>query len=228
MKILLLGQLAIWLVLWPLPASAGALTKVDRTIAKEPAYQTKEPKYCLVVFGSDARTRVWLVLDGDTLYVDRNGNGDLTEAGEAVKAKSEQFESVPISAKEGVASDTSLEVQLAGGLTFVYCHTKGKPWQRAVVDKAGNLQFGGTRQAAPVIHFNGPLTLAPRFDQPFDRVPSTTDLEVMVGTSGLGVGTFARLANDEVVKDQHPVAEIAFPTADGTPEKLHIVLDQRC
>src|SRR5262245_53818136 len=65
------------------PAAATDLTKIDRTIAKEPAYQTK-PKYCLLVFGPEARTRVWLVQDGNTLYIDRNGNGDLTESGEKV------------------------------------------------------------------------------------------------------------------------------------------------
>lgn len=63
------------------------LTKIDRTIKKEPAYQTKTPKYCLLVFGPEANTRVWLVQDGDKLYVDRNGNGDLTEDGECVIAK---------------------------------------------------------------------------------------------------------------------------------------------
>jgi hypothetical protein len=40
--------------------------------------------YCLLVFGPEAKTRVWLVVDGDTLYVDRNGNGDLTGAGKRV------------------------------------------------------------------------------------------------------------------------------------------------
>src|SRR5207237_238026 len=53
----------------------------------EPAYQSKAPKYCLLVFGLDAKTRVWLVQDGDTLYVDRNGDGDLTGAGKRVKVK---------------------------------------------------------------------------------------------------------------------------------------------
>jgi len=62
---------------------AADLTKIDRKIAKEPAYQSK-PRYCLLVFGPVAKTRVWIVLDGDTLYVDRNGNGDLTEEGEKV------------------------------------------------------------------------------------------------------------------------------------------------
>ena len=44
-------------------------------------YQSKSPKYALLIFGPEARTRIWLVLDGTTLYVDRNGNGDLTDAG---------------------------------------------------------------------------------------------------------------------------------------------------
>jgi hypothetical protein len=66
---------------------AADLGKVDRRIRKEPAYQTKTPKYGLLVFGPEAADRVWLVLDGDTLYVDRNGNGDLTEPGEKVAAE---------------------------------------------------------------------------------------------------------------------------------------------
>lgn len=62
------------------------LSKVERKIAKEPEYKSKAPKYCLLVFGPEAAMRVWLVLDGDTLYVDRNGNGDLTELGERIPA----------------------------------------------------------------------------------------------------------------------------------------------
>jgi hypothetical protein len=70
-------------------SSATDLSKVDRTIAKEPTYKSK-PKYCLLVFGPEAKTRVWLVQDGDTLYVDRNGNGDLTEPGKKVAAEKEE------------------------------------------------------------------------------------------------------------------------------------------
>ncbi len=43
------------------PAPAADLTKIDRSISKEPTYQTKAPKYCLLVFGLDANYRVWLV-----------------------------------------------------------------------------------------------------------------------------------------------------------------------
>src|SRR5947199_8649492 len=62
-------------------APAADLSKVERTIAKEPAYRTKAPLYGLLVFGPAAKTRVWVVLDGTDLYVDTNGDGDLTAPG---------------------------------------------------------------------------------------------------------------------------------------------------
>jgi hypothetical protein len=73
-------------LLWLNVAVAADLTKIERTLVKEPAYRTK-PRYCLLVFGPEAKTRIWLVQDGDTLYVDRTGNGDLTEAGKKVTAE---------------------------------------------------------------------------------------------------------------------------------------------
>src|SRR3989442_11696125 len=68
-------------------ACAADLAKIERKIAKEPAYQTKTQRYCLLVFGLDAKTRVWLVQDGDTLYVDKSGKGDLTGDGKRVQVK---------------------------------------------------------------------------------------------------------------------------------------------
>jgi hypothetical protein len=73
------------------PAAAADLAKVDRTIQKEPAYRSKSPRYALLVFGPEAKERVWLVHDGDALYADRNGNGDLTEPGEKVSAKKRTY-----------------------------------------------------------------------------------------------------------------------------------------
>ena len=79
--------LAAFLVLAVLiPARAADLTKLERRIGKEPAYKTKSPRYALLVIGPEARDRVWIVKDGDTLYVDRNGNGDLTDPGEKIAA----------------------------------------------------------------------------------------------------------------------------------------------
>src|ERR1700730_17465035 len=71
------------LVLSPNVAPATDLSKIERSIRKQPAYRSK-PRYCLLVFGPEARTKIWLVQDGDVLYVDRNGSGDLTEPGKRV------------------------------------------------------------------------------------------------------------------------------------------------
>ncbi len=77
------------ILLWAATASAADLTKIDRSIGKEPTYKSKSVKYCLLVFGPEAKTRVWLAQDHDTLYVDRNGNGDLAEDGERIAANKE-------------------------------------------------------------------------------------------------------------------------------------------
>jgi hypothetical protein len=61
------------------------LTKIDRTIVREPKYQS-QPHYALLVFGPRAEHRAWLVIDGDSVaYVDRNGNGDLTDPADRVE-----------------------------------------------------------------------------------------------------------------------------------------------
>jgi hypothetical protein len=56
-------------------------SKLERKIAKEPRYESKAPWYCLLLFGAKAKAKVWMVLDGEKLYVDHNGTGDLTEPG---------------------------------------------------------------------------------------------------------------------------------------------------
>jgi hypothetical protein len=72
------------------------LTKVDRAIAREPKYKN-QPHYALLVFGPKADRRAWLVMDGDdVLYVDRNGNGDLTEKDKRVVVDVEATKAINI------------------------------------------------------------------------------------------------------------------------------------
>ena len=198
-------------------------------------YRTTEPKYCLVVFGTNAQTRVWLVLDGDTLFIDRNGNRDLTEAGENVKGQPRpqgqgevQFDAGTITAEVGVPPKARLEVVVVPGLTFVYCHTGGQPWQRAVADREGYLAFGSKPETAPVLHFQGPLTIGLRFDHHFKRHGRPEDLDIMVGTPGVGPGSFVRFGNETVTKDIRPALEIDFPGNDGRMIHVKTTLDKRC
>ena len=96
------------LLFYAVPLTAADLTQIDRKITREPTYRSK-PKYCLLVFGPEAKVRVWLVLDGDTLYVDRNGNGDLTEAGERVTGGKGDGTTVAVCRKSSDATNVRWE-----------------------------------------------------------------------------------------------------------------------
>src|SRR6266571_4144694 len=239
-----------WIIMPSVSLPAVDLRTIDRAILKEPAYRTGQPKFCLAVFGPKAETRVWMVLDGDRLFIDRNGNLDLTEAGENVKGEPSpkghgevQFNAGTITAKDGVLPNTRLEVLVVPELTFVYCRVEKQPWQRAVVDNEGYLAFANKPQTAPVLHFQGPLTIDLRFDHKtgapapggiartfFKRHSGPEDLDIMVGvgTPGVGAGSFVRFGHETVAKDIRPVLEIDFPSKDARMIHVKTTLDKRC
>jgi hypothetical protein len=255
-------------------AGAGA-PKIDRTLVKEPAYRTKAPKYGLLLFGPDGKDRVWLVHDGDTLYVDRNGNGDLTEPGEKVAAEKKPGRD---SVEEGYAFDVG-DVTVGGrthkGLAVYFVPLKvyadgalGKrpdvkaalakdPKAAAVrlsvdaevpglkggglggrasfsagpIDLAGVLQFAAKPTDAPAVHAGGPLQVTFYAELPSLRVGRGSELVLVVGTPGVGPGTFAMLDYEGTVPaDVKPVADVALPPArpGGPPLKERWVIRDRC
>ena len=237
---------------------AGDLDKIDCPLVKEPAYQSKVPKYALLVFGPEARTRIWLVLDGTTLYVDRNGNSDLTEAGEKVagtkrtEAGEDSYtfaigelrdrdrrhlnaqltvsgvKSVPGRSPRTMDFFLGMDVDLPG---YHGSREGGRVLQMAgTSDLDGELQFSDRPQDAPVLHFGGPWTIA-LGDRPTFRVNREMHLYLVVGTPGRGKGTFVSTAYEGVVPpDVHPRAEIAFPAQKpGEPAvKMAFELKGRC
>jgi hypothetical protein len=223
-----------------LSAWATDLTKIDRTITKEPAYQGT-PKYCLLVFGPDAKTRVWLVLDGEVLYVDRNGNGDLTEKGKQVPSLALDG---PITEPARGTKHTALRImpQKDGGM-IVSIMTEGKYRQRS-----GSIRFAGRPQEAPVLHFNGPVSI--RFSSA-EQEPARAKVEppdvdagrkqlllhlgkdipvpgerrhdrpvslcAVLGTPGLGEGTFVTYKALDILgqRNERIAFEAAFPNQDA-------------
>jgi mannose-6-phosphate isomerase-like protein (cupin superfamily) len=213
------------------------LTKIGRRIAKEPAYQSK-PKYCLLVFGPKAETRVWLVLDGKTLYVDRSGKGDLTGAGKRLEnpkaVKAVRFGTGPIKSVDGTTTYPNVFVHVplvAGGDRPTQVVVLPPPaLQKAGVNKLvteseRRLTFANRPEDAPIVHFDGPLSF--ELEDPtqvFVRGPKPTPLAIMIGTRGLGQGTFAALS----FPDNAPAgaAEITFPNrqAGGKPIVVQVPL----
>jgi len=228
-------------------ARAGDLGKIDRTIKKEPAYQGK-PAYCLVVFGAEAQNRVWLVRDGNILYVDRNGNGDLTDAGERIQGKrgtvtrSEAPRPRTEFLVEGITGARGEKLGLVyehyqdrtlGDFLFLYEDFQIGPIQlmgKRIQGVTGEFDFSEKREQCPVYHFQGPLTFLRVGQEKFVRGEETEDLIVRIGTPGFGKDSFAKIETDCVPKDVHPKAEIVFPgkTASDAPIRRTLILKNRC
>lgn len=219
MKSLLIGITECIILALPGVAGAADLTKIERTIAKEPVYKSK-PKFGLLVFGPEARTRVWLVLDGALVYIDRNGNGNLTEPGAKVAWKGD-LKTMALGSIHGTDGTLRCTVSLrkfpASVRLTVFDEVKRRRYLVGDPD-SDPLVFADRPADAPVVHLDG----RPAIDLSYY---GQLCLRVRVGTPGLGKGTFAAL----VLPDVTPVAEIEFPSKKpgGPPTFVKATLKDR-
>jgi hypothetical protein len=247
------------------PAAAADLAQIDRTIRKEPTYQTK-PKYCLLVFGPEAKTRVWLVQDGDVLYVDRNANGDLTEKGKRVEGKADgrglsSFQAGDI--QDGALTHKDLSItQFPATPQFIgdarefervkKANAEPRVWWIRVSaerpaddarplpkhikyvingDGLGNLLFANRPQEAPIVHLNGPWTLGLQDIKQHLVVGQKTNLQLGVGTQGVGPGTFSFVLYPNTIPEKvYPEAVVTFPGRDASAKPLteKVTFTKRC
>jgi len=223
-----------WLIITSLLLAGAAsgidLASLDRTIGKEPSYQTK-PGYSLLVFGPEARTQVWLVQDGEKIYVDRNANGDLTEPGEKIDAtkvragnssyRDKKYEIGAITPADKTGPHTDFEVT-------AYGEGVG-PWNYVLKLKVnGKLQqFAGWKpifkenpQKALVFHFGGPLFAQPIRYAKFSLKEKKPELHLRFATHGMGEFSTVSLGYEAIPQDVEPVALIEWPGSKTETVKL--------
>jgi hypothetical protein len=261
-----MAMIRVLLVLTTCCLSAGLAAdeplKTHRTIGKEPVYRSKAPKYGLLVFGPEAKDRVWLVLDGDILYVDRNGNGDVTDPGEKILAEKKtgrdpeedgytfevgeltvggrkhkgftvyttplkryadgslgnraEVKSVLAKDPKALVVSLSIDVELPG--------IKGGGVGGRVIfiagpsDLSGPLQFADAPTRAPIIQLGPPFQITFYSSRPALRAGRESDLVLVVGSPGVGPGTFAMVGyEDTIPKDVKPLVELVFPAKGKAP-----------
>jgi hypothetical protein len=223
---------------------AADLAKVQRTIGREPKYESDSPRYCLMVFGPEAKERVWLVLDGKSLYVDRNANGDLTDEGERLGVETPDQDPAQFESTELTLNGKQHKFKFYAFGWFDYRDGKAEAidpsidvwWndkQRfgAWGDQESPLRFSDSPRTAPIVHIGGPLQMGFEVRHPLTkREEGTFDLNTAVGTKGLGPGTFAHLVYNVIPDDVFPQATLEFPSADpkGRPIKIEMPIKHRC
>ena len=126
---------------------------------------------------------------------------------------------------------THTNLRIAGGApgAEIEINIHGRLQQRAFRDVRGRLTFATDPRTAPIVHLNGPITL----DQFWVQRPLSSArayrLSVVVGTPGVGPGTFAIYPCDcFLTGGAAPEAEIEFPHRDPgqPPLRMHVQLGE--
>ena len=222
------------------PARGVDYDKIDRRLVREPAYRTKSPKYALLLFGPEARRRVWFVLDGEVLYVDRNDNGDLTERGERFSQEA-ACKDVKIADPDGKTTYVIRSVKSSYSIYTPTARRKREaegipPELMVTVEIRGPVSYWeycdvqemrSEPQKSMISHFHGPLTISPR--EINWKLPEwavlrhgrrASELQCVIGTMSEKHGCWVVVQThkgDECLfsKDVRPVAHIEFPPKEA-------------
>jgi hypothetical protein len=224
------------------PAASSDLTKVDRTIAKEPRYQ-HVPKYLLAVFGKEAQSKVWIVFDSNSVYVDTDGTGDLTLPAKLLAKPSSTWKvnesqtvasygPITVTERDGKTQHgLTIEVTLPNGALRLKVNGPRIQYTGGIDD--GTLTATATPAEAPIVHFGGALSVLPgRRYWPdtalvwFTKIEYKPEwfLQTKLGTPGLGKGTTAcvnpattcfRPGSTEKLGPDGPQVEIVYYRSDG-------------
>jgi hypothetical protein len=239
---------AVMLATAPVSALAVELESIDRTIVREPKYEAL-PAYCLLVFGAEGSTRVWLVEDGKRLYVDRNANGDLTDDGEPVAATEErEFETTDINtSKTTTLHDWDYAaggIKLPNGedhtdLEVIRWQYGKQPVQHGVLLKINGKVpvysgwghvFAESAAKAPIMHFGGDYNVTPLRNKSLNPAKPPSRFSIGFVSPGLGDSSSTRISIDALPKEVIPQCEIDWPSKDKPGETFTttIPLTERC
>jgi hypothetical protein len=213
---------------------------------KEPKYKGK-PSYGVISFDAEGKERIWMARDGDTLHVDRNGNGDLTDPGEAVVLNRKANPPAFLVGGVTLAGKTHAEIRIEvnseqtekeGTREFYSLSCKVTRTDLKSDAPDGRIPFVTSKYAlsarpgdAPEVCFGGPLELHFMNGPPTLRPGRDQELKLVAGTRGKGSNLFAMLAYEGVIpSESNPVLELSYePNRSGEkPIKELFELKKRC
>lgn len=219
------------------------LARFRNTLRKEPDYVCKHPRYGLAAFGPKADKALWLVLDKssssadayDVLFIDRDGDGDLTGKGERLTIESDGRFRVPdfIDPSTG-AKHGALTVRVDGERSMVMLslqwHGKFRIGGGYPQDPdEGYMRFADRPTEAPVVWLAGDAPV--RFQRWYSgklSIGEADDFKVFLGQPGLGKHAFCA-AQEHILPDYEWVrATLIYRDGMGKEQRLVCELRERC
>jgi hypothetical protein len=225
-------------------ASPPDLSKIDRHIAKEPKYIAEHPLYGMYVFGPQAKTRMWAVLDKsrrdatsyDVLYFDRHANGDLTAADDRIVGQSQDglvsfgIPDFTDPATGDHHTGVSMRYRQNGSVGFTM------KWRDRVEVNGGYAshsgpytQFTTSPADAPIVWpgADAPLTFQFWELQPL-VIGNAADVRVFLGHQGYGPATFCALPDTFLPPTVPVLATLVYTDKTGKERWAQSELRERC
>lgn len=221
----------------------------DRTPPKAiPAGISNSARYALILLGNEPEARVWIIVDGERVYVDKNANGDLTETDELLAQPNHITVDANTSvrfAEYEVKDFTPVAGQPAGELKitrvgensrYIISMNRGV-YQFARQDKQGYLTLGDSIEQAAVLRFGGTLQFIPLVRGWPDEVhyqlvlhPGENLLTALLGTPGIGPGSTVSSTAPLVQGEKPLIAKVTLviPAANPNDDPIEIKLDLTC
>jgi hypothetical protein len=223
------------------------LSKIDRRIAKEPAYKAIQPLYGIYVFGPEAKTSVWAILDKsspeaavyDVLYFDRTADGDMAAPEKRIDGKVSggqvTFDIGSFTDPLTKQKHTELSITRHDGRDgMVMLQMK---WCDKVIVRGGYApdvgpytQFAKTPAEAPVLWpgADGPFTFQFWQLRPLTIGDEASDVRVFLGHQGQGRNTFCAVPDTFLPMEVPVIATLLYADKDGKEQRARSELRQRC
>lgn len=218
------------------PSAKRGLAEIERTLVKEPAYNG-QPKYCLLILDKGLRAKVWMIEDGQRLFLDSNGNGDLTDDGGPIALGKEPEPSTVL----GYAKDLITTPDGGRHTKFVMHKWEGNEKK---FDYGLSMYLNGTRQVysgwfdtfwadkqegAPVVHLGGDFVPQALRDRSFIIGSEARRFDIAFINRGSQPGAQTYLGTESLPADIHPMLKVTWPTKAGfEPIQTVHPLPMRC
>jgi hypothetical protein len=233
-----------WLAQAGMAAEPPDLSRIELHIAREPAYTSDQPLYALYLFGPEAKTYVWAVLDKsqpqaetyDVLYFDRDADGDLTAYDERIEGEvsgtAVTFDVGSFSDPQAGQTHTGITITRHGD-SMVMLRMN---WCGEVVVRGGYApvpgpytQFAPTKEEAPVLWpgADGVFSFQFWMVEPL-KIGRQSDVRVFLGHAGKGPNTFCAVPDTFLPAEVPVLATLVYKDAAGTEHKAQSELRQRC
>jgi hypothetical protein len=218
----------------PLPT---ALVQHRVVPTKEPIYG-RAPRYGLISVDG-GKSMVWFVIDGTKLYLDRNGNGDLTDDGPPIESKKLDYLKKPHVYFEWPSlSPKGTSANLTEGSLLAYVN--GDEYRigdfRHKIDgmfwfyRNRGVTLAAKASEAPILNLGAPLGLLFDFINGTDGTLSknkANEFFVQIGSQGSEAGSFLCRSYEDMPKDAYIEADFQLVDQRNESTTLHQIVQLR-